>query len=516
MTHYQMKDFVDLFAREQLLVRAAIYDEDAVVSSVTYDSKEAQDGSLFFCKGAAFKEAYLKEAVVRGAVGYVSETEYEAVSGSVIIVSDIRKAMAAAACFFYDHADQKLRLVGITGTKGKSTTAYYFKYIFDEYAASCAKKPCGIVSTIDTYDGKSLEKSSLTTPEALVLHRHFHNAVESGLSDFVMEVSSQALKYDRVTGVHFKAGVFLNISEDHISPMEHTDFEDYFSSKLALFAQSEEAYINTESDYFDRIQSTAQRHAKRVVLFGKHVEADYQVYDIQKTGHEIRFFVRCKKFDAPFSLAMSGLFNVENALAAICVCTEWGIPLSAIQKGLRKARTDGRMETYTNASGDKVAVVDYAHNKLSFEKLFSSMKEEYPGYTLIAVFGCPGNKAYNRRAELGTVAEQYCDRLYLTMDDPAMEKEEEICAQIQSYLVYPQKSHVVYDRGEAIHRAIVDAPANSVILITGKGNEGFQKIGNARVACKNDAFFVQRAFDPAYENEPMRQIDEQVPSVGSI
>lgn len=510
MAQYQINDFVDLFSNEQLLVRTAALDPDAEVTALTYDSKEVQQGTLFFCKGAAFKKEYAQEAAARGAVGYVSEQEYDDVNMNAIIVSDIRKAMACAAGFFYDHADQKLRLIGITGTKGKSTTAYYFKYILDEYAAQCAKKPCGIVSTIDTYDGKALLKSSLTTPEALVLHRHFANAVESGLSDFVMEVSSQALKYDRVLGVHFKAGVFLNISEDHISPMEHSDFEDYFSSKLKLFSQSETAYVCTESDHFDRIYSEAQQNAKRVILFGKNVEADYQAYDIQKIGHDIRFFVRCKKFDAPFTLTMPGLFNVENALAAIAVCTECGIPLTAMQKGLLKARTDGRMETYTNASGDKVAVVDYAHNKLSFEKLFSSMKEEYPNYTLIAVFGCPGNKAYNRRAELGSVAEKYCDRLYLTMDDPAMEGEAAICEQILSYLKEPQKCVTVYDRGEAIHRAIVEAPSNSVILITGKGNEKFQKIQNMRVPCENDVFFVKRAFDPANADAPLRQIEKEV------
>ena len=179
---------MDVLIEAGLYRFGGLYDEKAAVTDVTYDSKETKEGTLFFCKGAAFKPAYLEEAVRRGAVCYVSEEAYPDVLCSHLIVSDVRRAMAVLGAAFYGHADRALDLIGITGTKGKSTTAYYIKYILDEYAAERGEKPCGIISSIDTYDGKVLEESHLTTPEALVLHRHFANARDCGLSRMVMEV----------------------------------------------------------------------------------------------------------------------------------------------------------------------------------------------------------------------------------------------------------------------------------------------------------------------------------------
>ncbi len=494
MKIYSLRSYAQLLAETGLLVREAILDETLAAEHLTYDSKEVLPRTLFFCKGAAFRQEYLEEAVRKGACCFVSETEYETeIPVSHLIVSDVRRAMSLAADLFYDKAYRKLNLIGITGTKGKSTTAYYIKYMLDEYLQETGAKPSAIVSSIDVYDGKIMKESHLTTPEALELHQHFDNAVESGIRYFEMEVSSQALKYGRVEGVEFAAGVFLNISEDHISPVEHSDFEDYFSSKLKLFSQCRTAVVNLNTDHRERVLEAA-KVSPEVITFGMYEDADVCGYNVRKEGDEIRFMVKTAEFDSEFVLTMPGMFNVENALAAIAVCHHFGVPLEDMQNGLRKARSKGRMEGFRNEDGSVIAIVDYAHNKLSFQKLYESIREEYEGRKVITVFGCPGGKAYNRREELGRLAGLYSDRVYLTMEDPGKEAVADISREIRSHIGNPDCECVLIDdRGEAISAAIRDAEPGSVILITGKGSETRQKIGSEYIPCKPDTWYAKHA-----------------------
>lgn len=494
MKIYSLRTYAELLSEAGILVKAEIQDESLVAESITYNSKEAKPGTLFLCKGAAFQPAYLTEALKNGAVCYVSETVQEtADSVSRLIVTDIRKAMSLIADLYYDKAYEKLKLIGVTGTKGKSTTAYYIKYILDEHLQTLGAKPSAIISSIDVYDGKIMAESHLTTPETFELHRHFSNAVECGIDYLEMEVSSQALKYGRVDGVKFDVGVFLNISEDHISPIEHSDFEDYFSSKLKLFAQSNIGIVNLHTDYKERVLEAAKA-SPSLITFGLYEEADVCGYDVCKVGNEIHFQVRTKSFDQEFVLTMPGLFNVENALAAIAVCTCYGIPVEAMQNGLRKARSKGRMEGFANEDNSIIAIVDYAHNKLSFQKLYDSVREEYQGRKIITVFGCPGGKAYNRRTELAQLAGQYSDRVYLTMEDPGKESVTDISREIESHLENPAcERFLIDDRGEAITAAIRDAQPGSIILITGKGSETRQKIGSEYLPCKPDTWYVKTA-----------------------
>jgi len=505
MKIYSLRSYFELLDEAGLLTDYKITDGTAAVEFVTYDSKRARPGTLFVCKGAAFREEYLTEAIGKSAVCYLSEKKYDAAVSDFLLVSDVRAAMALLADFFYDKAYEKLRLTGITGTKGKSTTAYYIKYILDEYLQSIHEKPSGIISSIDVYDGIVFKESHLTTPEALELHEHFDNAVRSGLQYMTMEVSSQALKYDRVDGVRFDAGVFLNISEDHISPVEHSDFEDYFSSKLKLFSQCSFAAINLGTDHRDRVLKAA-RACPEIVTFGIYEDADICGYDVRKEGDEIRFRVRTAEFDEEFLLTMPGLFNVENALAAIAVCRHYGIPLEAMQAGLAKARSKGRMEIFSNSDSSVIAIVDYAHNKLSFEKLYQSITEEYPGRSIITVFGCPGGKAYNRRVELALLAGKYSSKVYLTMEDPGKEPVDKISREIRSNIGNPAcECFLIEDRGEAIMQAIFDAEPGSILLVTGKGDETRQKIGSEYVPCQPDTYFVEKALASA-DRTLLRQI----------
>ena len=210
---------------------------------MTYNSREAEAGTLFVCKGAHFKAQYLQDAIDAGAACYVTAVEYGLGSESCpeILVSDIRLAMPAIAETFYGRLSDELTMVGITGTKGKSTTTYYMRYILDDYMAGTGGKRTAVCSGIDNYDGVIEEESHLTTPEIMELYQHMNNALNSGITYLSMEVSSQALKYDRVDGITFEAGAFLNIGSDHISAIEHPDFNDYLESKLKLFGHCRKA-----------------------------------------------------------------------------------------------------------------------------------------------------------------------------------------------------------------------------------------------------------------------------------
>ncbi len=458
---------------------------DGMVEKLSYNSKEVAPNTLFVCKGAAFKEEYLDMAISGGAIAYVSETDYKK-GIPVILVSNVQNALAVVSSLYYNAPDEKIKLIGITGTKGKSTTAYYVKHIFDEYMTARKVGEIGIISSIETYDGIIRKESHITTPESLDLYDHLNNAVEAGLEYVVSEISSQALKYGRAYGLHIDTGVFLNISEDHISPIEHTDFEDYFSSKLKMFKLCRTACVNLESDFSYRVL-TAAKDAERVVTFGYREAADVYGYDVHKEGFDTVFRVRTEAFDREFRLTMPGLFNVENALAAIAVAITNGVPQEYIYKGLEKARSSGRMEVYRSEDLEKLVIVDYAHNKLSFEKLYETARAEYPDRSIITVFGCPGKKALLRRRDLGLLAGQNSRYVYITAEDPGAESLTDICNDIAQYVKQNTSNYaIIEDRAEAI-AAAVNAPLGKVvILITGKGNETTQKIGKEYIPYPTD------------------------------
>lgn len=462
-----------------------------LVKLLTYNSKSVVAGTLFICKGAAFKEDYLREAVASGAIAYVSETAY-GVDVPCILVSDIRKAMPVLADLYFCCPWENLNLIGITGTKGKSTTAYYIKAIIDDYMAAVGGRESAVISSIDVYDGVIKKESHITTPEVVELLEHFRHAVDSGIDYLEMEVSSQALKYDRVDGITFDVGVFLNISEDHISPVEHADFDDYLESKLRIFAQTKTACVNLDSDACDRIMAAAQA-AGSIITFGTAENAHIRGYRIRKKGMDTVFNVVCDRFDQEFVLEMPGLFNVENALAAIAIAYVLDIPVEYMYSGLKRARSSGRMELYHSKDHKVVAIVDYAHNKLSFDKLFSSTMEEYKGHRIVTIFGCPGKKAFIRRRDLGTIAGKFSDKVYLVAEDPGYEPVEQISRDIAQYVEAQGCPYeMIEDRGEAIGKAVLEVTEPTVILITGKGNETRQKYGCEYLDCPSDVEFTKK------------------------
>ncbi len=228
----------------------------------------------------------------------------------------------------------------------------------------------------------------------------------------------------------------MNISEDHISPVEHKSFKDYFCSKLQLFHQVRTAVVNLDSE-FSRTVLMEASSAGRILTFGTKPGADIYGHDVCVENGKVRFSVTCDRFEGEFSLAMHGIFNVENALAAIAVAYACELPFATMQKGLAGVTVDGRMEEYSSRDQKLKAIVDYAHNGLSFEKIFDSVRVEYPDYKIVSVFGCPGGKALNRRRDMGLIAGKACSKVYLSADDPGPEEVQDICTEIGRLLRIP-------------------------------------------------------------------------------
>lgn len=484
--------------------------EETLVHSIMYDSREAVSGGIFICKGANFAEEYLESALKKGCCAYISEVIYQTKEKSGwILVKDIRRVMPILAAKFYgtDKKSRDLHLTGITGTKGKTTTSYYLKAILDCFEKSRNHVETAILSTIEIYDGKERKPSVLTTPEALELHRHIRNAQDAGISYLTMEVSSQALKYQRIRKVQYDVGIFLNISEDHISPAEHGDFEDYFMSKLSLFKQVDTACINLDCDYEKRVCQAAHL-AKRIVTFGRKEEADIQLMSVRHCENGLSFRVKCDKFDEEFHISMQGDFNAENAVAAIAAAYIYEVPVEIIKKALANVKVSGRMEEYKSDDKKITVIVDYAHNRLSFEKLFDSVFQEHLGENIVTVFGCPGQKAYNRRRELGMIAGLFSNTVYLTADDPGTEPLEKIFEDIRPNVETTGCACIcVEDRKEAVFRAMREIKGKTVLLVLGKGNEGHQKIGKAIVPYPTDSELVCMALEEYNCMHPVKNIE---------
>lgn len=469
---------------------------DGIVKDISYNSKEVIPGTLFICKGIGFKEDYLKEAIKRGAIGYVSEQKYElanAIPG--LIVTDIRKAMPELADFFFNSPSKQLKIIAVGGTKGKTTTTHFIKTIIDAYLKEQGKKESGLISSIKVFDGLAEYPASNTTPEAIPLQRYLANAVQAGLEFMVIEVSSQALKYSRVDCIQFEVGVFLNISKDHISPREHKDFEDYFESKMRMFKQTKKAVINADSDAFEQILVYTQ-NCELVSTYSKqNSEADFYGVPIESNRLATRFEVSMKDEINDFYVGMPGTFNFENALAALAATSALDIPIHFVQKSLENIHVPGRMEFFESEDKKLTIVVDYAHNKLSFESLYPMLRSYYPDSHMIAIFGVVGGKALNRRQELSDIVGKYADGVIFTMIHPDQENPDEINRTLMENIKpYNIPHQIINDREKAIQSAIESAEMynKTLVVVTGRGQEDYQIIQGRAVKTLTDGDYVKK------------------------
>lgn len=470
-------------------------------SHLSYSSADVTPDTFFICKGAAFKEEYLRDAIAKGTGVYLAQSLYEGVDCPHILVSDIRKAMSLVSIAFYQKAYRNFRVVGLTGTKGKTTTTYFMKNILDAFCRRnpqlCAAQKSAVLSTVEVDTGIEHHEAHLTTPESPDLQRYFAQTRDSGLPFLTMEVSSQAYKLSRVYGMDFDIGMFLNIGEDHIGPLEHTDFEDYFSCKLQLMEHCRTAIVNREMDHAQRVLEHARAHAQRVLTFGKLETADLDdddcwiLRDIQKEEQGFTFTTSHGLEQDSWRIRMAGRFNVENALAAILAAKALGVDDQSIREGLLQNEVQGRMNLFEK---DGVTVlVDYAHNFLSFQKLYESLKADYPGQRIVVVVGCPGGKAQLRRRDIGTLSGQNADYLYLTAEDPQFEDVRSICEEIASFVKpYGTPYEIIEDRAQAVEKAITTAQKGDVIVLAAKGEEVYQKVRGEYVYYESDLAIAKR------------------------
>ena len=479
---HTLQEYIDALRGAGILTDCTVTDTQQKIACLTYDTRTLSAPALFICKGAHFKEEYLHAALKNGAVAYVADRRY-AVDAPCILVSDIRYSLVVLGQLFYNKVTEALTSVGITGTKGKSTTAYYVRYILNDYLAAQGKPQCAILSSIDNYDGVVSEESHITTPEVLELYGHFQNAVDSGISHLVMEASSQSLKYGRVRGITFDVGAWLNIGSDHISPIEHSDFEDYFASKLKIFDACRFGCVNTDAEHAQRAVEYARDRCE-LITFGSHEGDTIFCQSVEKRADGLYFTVRSPKYNGEFSITMPGLFNISNALAAMAISMALDIPEKYVRSGLRKARAGGRMQVYESRDKKVTVIVDYAHNRMSFDALYRSTKIEYPGRKMISIFGCPGNHALQRRKDLGELSGQNCDFVYITEEDSGSEPFAQIAAEVAQYVVCPHC--IEEDRDACIRRAILEDAGARVILLTGKGEETRMKRGSEYVEYPSD------------------------------
>ena len=474
----------EILIKNNLLIECNIINED--INYISCDSRNIERNSLFFCKGMYFKEKYLKEAIEKGAIAYVSEQKYKTGDTSYFIVSNVLKAMGIISLEFFNYPDRNLEKIGVTGTKGKTTVTYFLNNILEEYTNS---RP-GLISSIWTYTGAKDEESHITTPEAMEIEKSFYEMVRSNIKNVTMEVSSQSYKRSRLEGVEFEYGLFLNIDKDHISELEHPNFEDYLNCKLEFLKHCKNVLINKDTKHLEEVLKAVK--GKNVVFFGSNNDADYYVTEIIKEENGFSFVVNNDelRYSKVFNIKMQGRFNIENALAAISVCKMLNIDDEIIQKGLLKTKVPGRMTIYEK-SGITV-IIDYAHNKLSFEKLYESLKTDYPNRRIISVGGTVGGKAYNRREEFGKIVGQASDYIYLTADDPQFEKTEDICKDIGKYIDDKSKFEIIKDRKRAINKAITNSRSGDVIVLLSKGTDEYQRIKNKDVPYESDVKIVEK------------------------
>ncbi|NLM18720.1 MAG: UDP-N-acetylmuramyl-tripeptide synthetase [Clostridiaceae bacterium] len=477
-------DFLNVLTAKQLLIDSNVV--DTPIKKITFDSRQVEPGTLFFCKGANFKQQYLLDAQVKGAIAYISEVDYK-IDLPRIIVQDIRLAMSYLGKEFYNQPDRKLKLIGVTGSKGKSTTVSYVKAIIDHWLTKQNKQPCGIISTIETFDGKINEESTITTPEALDLFSHLANAVESGLEYMVLEVSSQALKYNRVTGIEFDIVSLLNLGRDHISPLEHPSYQDYLESKLRILQMSDTAVIFKDMENIHLVEQEIDKLGIQSISCSTQSEnCDYFADNIDFYSNSNHFTVNTTQF----SLPGIGSYNIENALCAIALTEFFGIPKSESAAALKNIETLGRDNLYITHDNKIICHVSYAHTSLSFDKSFEMIKQHFPDYQLITLFGASGSKGLNRIEDLPESAAKHADFVYLIPDDPGFREHSEIAAAMAKYLIEADCPYKIVEEREAgIKEAFeqaVKSTKKSLLFIAGKGSEHYQMIGNTPVQINSD------------------------------
>ena len=466
-----MKKLTDLLEHVEYQCLQGTTDKE--ITSVVYDSRKAEPGSLFLCiKGAVSDgHSYAASVAEKGAAVLVVQDEVDVPKDvTVIRVKDSRYAMACIAAAWFDYPAAKLKTIGITGTKGKTTTTYLVKSILEN-----AGHKTGLIGTIETVIGDTRIPSANTTPESYLVQEYFAKMAEAGCDSVVMEVSSQGLMLHRTAGFTFDIGIFTNIEPDHIGPNEHKDFEDYMHCKSLLFQQCKVGIFNGDDPHLAQI---LEGHTCQVETFGFSEKADLRAENTRLvTGKGTLGIAYDLKglLDFPVEIDLPGKFSVYNSLTAIAVCRHFGVSKENIQKALKNAKVKGRIEM-VKVSDAFTLMIDYAHNAMSLESLLVTLKEYRPN-RLVCLFGCGGNRSKLRRYEMGEVSGKLADLTIITSDNPRDEDPQEIINDIKVGIGKTTGEYVeIIDRKEAIAYAIHHGQPGDIVVLAGKGHEDYQEI----------------------------------------
>ena len=452
---------------------------DREVTDIIYDSRKVTKDSLFVCiKGAVVDgHKFAAQAVEAGASVLLVQEEVvlpEAADVTVIRVEDTRYAMAFISAAYFDNPAEQMQIIGITGTKGKTTSTYLVKSILEQ-----AGRKVGLIGTIEIIIGDTHIHADHTTPESYLVQKYFRQMADAGCDTVVMEVSSQGLMLHRTQGFVFDFGIFTNIEPDHISPAEHKDFDDYLHCKSLLFKQCKVGIVNQDDAHWERI---VEGHTCTLETYGIDTEADLRAKNIQflKEGGllGVRFDVT-GLLNFPVEIATPGKFSVYNALTAIAICRHFAVKEENIKNALRKAKVKGRIEM-VKVSDDFTLMIDYAHNAMALESLLTTLKA-YEPHRLVCLFGCGGDRAKSRRYEMGEVSGRLADLTIITSDNPRTEEPQAIIDDIKIGMAKTDGKYVeICDRKEAIAYAISHGEPGDIIVLAGKGHEDYQEINGVK------------------------------------
>ena len=460
---------------------------DVETEDVIYDSRKAAPGKVFVAmKGIrADGHSFIPQVLKAGVTVLVTERPVEeelAGSGlsedelkkvTVVMVKEGRHALALLSAARFGHPTKKLVMIGVTGTKGKTTTTHMIRAVLQ-----AAGKKVGMIGTTGTVIGDVVTPTLNTTPESYELHQAFSQMVEAGCEYAVMEVSSQGIKMHRTDGLYFDYGIFTNISPDHIGPGEHADFEEYLYYKTRLLNMCRIGLVNKDDEHAEQIIKAANCE----LYTYSEKEADFTASDIRYVSQPdfvgTEFHIS-GKYDMEVRLGIPGLFNVVNALAAVSVCSFLNLDKERIRHALEHIRVNGRMEiVYTSARC--TVLVDYAHNAVSMASLLSTLRD-YKPKRLVCVFGCGGNRSKDRRYSMGEIGGKMADFCIITADNSRYEKVEDIIADIRGSIEKTGGKFIeIPDRREAIRYSILQAQPGDMVAVIGKGHEDYQEINGVR------------------------------------
>lgn len=447
--------------------------DEIEITTLINDSRKVEEGSVFVCISGAVSDGhkYIPDVAAKGAAAVVVEREVEAPENvTVIRVADTRYALALMSAAYFDYPAEKMKVIGITGTKGKTTTTYMIKSILDSVGYKV-----GLIGTIEAIIGDKKIPAANTTPESYTIQKYFAQMVEEGCDCVVMEVSSQGLMLHRTAGIPFEIGIFTNLGKDHIGPNEHKDFDDYKRCKGLLFKQCKLGIANVDDKYF---RDVFQGATCRVETFGFSKEADLRAENVQlvsKPGYLGAAYHVAGLMDFDVEIDIPGTFSVYNSLTAISVCRHFNVPVEKIKDALKKAKVKGRIEMI-KVSDEFTLMIDYAHNAMSLESLLTTLKEYNPK-RLVSLFGCGGNRSKDRRYEMGEVSGRLADLTIITSDNPRFEEPQAIIDDIKIGIGKTDGKYVeICDRKEAIKYAIGHGQPGDVIVLAGKGHEDYQEI----------------------------------------